>query len=80
MLIINNSKSSGPVLSLRDINSSDLMLWLINYSKSSGPLLPLLNISSLDLRIWNTRNSQFSGPVLPLDISVVPTLKDVDYQ
>ena len=48
MWIINNSKSSGQVLSLRDINSSDLMLWLINNSKSSGPVLPLLNISSLD--------------------------------
>ena len=56
------------------------MLWLINNSKSSGPVLPLLNISGLDLRMWIINNSQSSGPVLSLEISVVPTLKDVDYQ
>ena len=50
MLIINNWKSSGPVLSLRGINSSDSMLWFINNSKSSGPVLPLQDISSLDAK------------------------------
>ena len=74
MLIINNSKSSGPVLSLRDINSSDLMLRFINNSKSNGSLLPLQDISSLDVKGCGLSITQsLADQCYHFEISIVQT-------